>query len=393
LGARSPRRLLCRRCPAALVVTVLRLTLRTLGWGAGGLLVVVFAIGYAAPFLSPTHFWWADLFAVVLPFSSMGVAALALGLCGWGGVRRRWGRVAFGGALLVLLVVRFGGGIAAWGPAGPEGTSLRLMTLNLPSAFDGGSRSSEEALAALVRREQPDLLALQESRIETGAAEGRGATRRVSSTVQTLLDGSGGYAPPRILPPSTVIQQPVLGRLPIDSLSVHRLPPDGKSNPRDRFTRVRFAWQGRPVVLYNLHLHSVGRARPWTMLPEEWTSVERWNTFLASYREGALRRAQQARLVRRQIERESDPVIVVGDFNSTPHQWAYRHLAQGLQSAVTRRVRGWGATFPAQYPLVQIDHVLIDPALQITAARIPVEGSTALSDHRPVVAHVRWKGQ
>ncbi len=356
------------------------------------MLVAVFSIGYAAPFLSPVRFWWVDLFAVVLPAAGVGVAVMALGLCGWGAYRRRWGRVLLGGVLFLLLVLRFGGGLAAWGPSAPEAESLRLMTLNLPPSFDGGPRPSDEALGALIREEAPDVLALQEATIEMEGG-GSDATERVSSTVQTLLDAPFGYAPPRVFPTSTVIQQPVLGRLPIDSLGVHRLPPDGDASPRSRYTRVRFEWQGRPVVLYNLHLHSVGKARPWTLLPEEWTSGARWKIFLESYRKGALRRAQQARLIRRRIERESHPVIVVGDFNSTPHQWAYRHIAQGLQSAVTRRVAGWGATFPAPYPLVQIDHVLVDPAWQVTAARIPAEGDTEISDHRSVVAHLRWKVQ
>jgi endonuclease/exonuclease/phosphatase family metal-dependent hydrolase len=266
------------------------------------------------------------------------------------------------------------------------------MTLNLPPKFVGGARPSDEAFKALIQEERPDVMALQESAIETNA-DGNDATWHGSSILRTLFDSPFDYAPPQVLPPSTIIQQPVMARLPLDSMSVHRLPPAGDSDPRSRYTRTRFEWQGRPVVLYNLHLHSVGKARPWTLLPEEWTSVDRWKTFLESYREGALRRAQQARLIRRQIERESDPVIVVGDFNSTPHQWAYRHIAQGLQSAVTRRVTGWGATFPAQYPLVQIDHVLVDPAWQVTAARIPAEGKTEISDHRPVVAHLRWKVQ
>jgi endonuclease/exonuclease/phosphatase family metal-dependent hydrolase len=84
-------------------------------------------------------------------------------------------------------------------------------------------------------------------------------------------------------------------------------------------------------------------------------------------------------------------VLVVGDFNSTPHQWAYWHLAQGLQNAAARRVRGWAATFPAQRPIVQIDHVLASPAWQVTAARIPANGAVGISDHRPVVAYLTWK--
>jgi len=173
-------------------------------------------------------------------------------------------------------------------------------------------------------------------------------------------------------------------------MSVHPLPPDGESSARSRYTRTRFTWKGHAAVLYNLHLHTIGSVRPWSMIPE-WPSLDRWEAFLTSYREGALRRAQQARLIRRQIAREPHPVIVVGDFNSTPHQWAYRHIAQGLQSAATQRIAGWTATFPAQRPLVRIDHVLAGPAWQITDARVPPPTRPPISDHRAVVAQLRWR--
>ncbi|MFB6249658.1 MAG: endonuclease/exonuclease/phosphatase family protein [Salinibacter sp.] len=360
----------------------LRRILRALGRGAAALLVGAFLIGYAAPYLSPARFWWTNLFAVGLPVLGAGVAVLALGLCGWGGVRRRWGKVAVGGGLLVLLLVRFGPRGAAWAPA-PAAEGVRVMTFNVPP-----SRSDGPPLAALVQREAPDVLALQEARLQTGR---RGADARLlSGALQGLRAPSTGYRLPRGLPAATVVQQPVFGRGRLDSMSVHPLPPDGETSARSRYTRTEFAWRGRTAVLYNVHLHSVGAARPWTLLSEEWTSLDRWRTFLRTYREGSLRRAQQARLLRRRIERETAPVIVVGDFNSTPHQWAYRHVAQGLRSAVRRRVRAWGGTYPAERPLVQIDHVLASPAWQITAARIPADGVAAVSDHRPVVARLRW---
>ncbi|PSQ97801.1 MAG: hypothetical protein BRD55_01255 [Bacteroidetes bacterium SW_9_63_38] len=264
------------------------------------------------------------------------------------------------------------------------------MTFNVPPSL-GDASPQRTPLLALLERQAPDVLALQESRLRTGTD--RQDVTRASASIRPLLGSSLGYAPPAHLPEATVVQQPVVGRLRLDSLSVHPLPPDGDTDARSRYTRTAFRWQGRPVVLYNVHLHTIGRARPWTLVAEQWSSLARWTTFLRTYREGALRRAQQARLLRRRIQRESHPVLVVGDFNSTPHQWAYRHLAQGLQNGAAWRVRGWRATFPATQPLVQIDHVLAGPAWQVTAARIPATGATGLSDHRPVVVDLAWKPQ
>lgn len=373
-------------------MSILRRILRALGWGAAGLLITAFLVGYLAPYLSPLRFWWTDLFAVGVPALSVVVVSISVGLGAWGWSRRRWGRLVVSAVLLILVVVRFGTRIVAWIPGGTtdhDTSQLRVMTLNVPTSV--ARTHSSTPLSTLIRRESPDILALQELTLQTRDAPPL-RIGRVSTPLQALLDGSGAYTIPTGLPRGATIQQPVIGRVTLDSTSIHPLPPNGESSARSRYTRTEFTWRGRSAVLYNVHLHSVGKARPWTMVPEKWTSLSRWKTFLRTYREGTLRRAQQARLIRRQITRESRPVLVVGDFNSTPHQWAYRHIAEGLQSAVHRRIRGWGNTFPARRPLVQIDHVLADPAWQITAARIPrPKFPEAVSDHRPVVAQLRWK--
>lgn len=369
-------------------MNTLRRLLRMGGWGASVLLIVVFLLGYAAPYLSPTHFWWLDLVAVFVPVLGSAVGLLTAWLCVWGAVRRQWRQVALGGILSVFLLVRFGGHVTAWGPSQADPTSLRIMTFNVPLHMVK-QQTRAASLADLVDREAPHMLAFQESRIKTHKRkQGRNGT---SHSIGKFLDESGTYALPRGYPVPATIQQPVLGRMALDSMSMHALPPDGRKNARARYTRTEFTWQGRPAVLYNVHLHTIGRERPWLMKPSEWTTPSAWMEFFRAYRESTLRRAQQARLIRRHIERETHPVIVVGDFNSTPHQWAYRHIAQGLQSAVNQRIRGWGATFPAQYPLVQIDHILVDPAWQVTEARIPPMGTPPVSDHRAVVAHLRWK--
>lgn len=371
-------------------MAVRRRILWILGWGAAGLLVTAFLLGYAAPYLPPVQFWWADLLAVFLPPLGVAVGGLALGLFGEGLYRRRWGRVVVAGSLLLLLALRFGPRLAAWSPVPTSLNDLQVMTLNVPPTYGSGSN---DLMTTLVEEERPEVIAFQESRFRTGDAPSPPSLTQISPSIRPLLGDSIGYAPPRRLPASTEIQQPVLGRPAPDSLSVHPLPPRGKTDARSRYTRTQFTWRGQPAALYNVHLHTVGSARPWEPLDEETLFPTRWRRFLHTYREGALRRAQQARLIRRAIERDDRPVIVVGDFNSTPHQWAYWHIAQGLQSAAGRRIRGWAATFPAERPLVRIDHVLASPSWQIVAARIPWPEGGAISDHRPVLARLRWKDE
>ncbi|MFO8100303.1 MAG: endonuclease/exonuclease/phosphatase family protein [Salinibacter sp.] len=351
--------------------------------GGAALLVACFLLGYTAPFLPPTLFWWANLLAVGLGPLAVGAGGVALVLAGRAWHRRQW---LPGGAALVLmalLLARFGPSLGAWS-ASPADDGLRIMSFNVPGTYtpDGAA----PALASLLDREAPAVLALQESRVHTHTAD---RSVSVSPSLRDVIQDPTGYTLPLSLPWRTVIQQPVLGRIPLDSLQVHPLPPDGDSSARSRFTRTHFQWQNRPVVLFNLHLHTVG-SRPWAE-PGAWTDPARWWAFLQTYRTGALHRAEQARRVRRAIEQAQHPVLVTGDFNSTRHQWAYRHIAQGLQDAVTQRGRGWSATFPARRPLVRIDHVLAGPAWRVGSAGVrALDGYEAVSDHRPVVATLHW---
>lgn len=373
------------------MVTTFRGALRGLGWAAVGLLVAVFVIGYAAPYLSPVRFWWADLFALLLPPVSVGVGAGALGVAGMGLWRRQWGRAGVSIVLVVLIALRFGPRVGAWGGSTPAEEGLRVMTFNVPHASIQ-EKASAEAVAQVVGRTAPDVLAVQESFVRTPDRPSS-QLQQASPTLRPLLGGMD-YAPARTLPLEMVVQQPVLGRVALDSMEVHALPPSGDTEARSRFTRTHFTWRGRSVVLYNVHLHTVGAVDPWEQLEESGGSVAALRAALRSYREGALRRAQQARLIRRMIERETQPVLVAGDFNSTRHQWAYQHIAQGLQNALTRHGRGWNGTFPAQYPLVQIDHVLAGPAWTVESAQAPALGDHgAASDHRPVVVQLEWRDE
>jgi endonuclease/exonuclease/phosphatase family metal-dependent hydrolase len=283
--------------------------------------------------------------------------------------------------LLLLVAARFGT-VPIGEASGNETEALRLMTFNLSPSFARGP-DRERTLATLVRREGPTVLTVQEAWVETGTSP-ETPLAFASWPLHVLLQDSVGYTFPRTQPSGATISRPVLGKIQLDSMSVHPLPPSGDTDSRSRYTRTYFTWQGRPAVLYNVHLHTVG-TRPWELLDPA-QSLGRWRAILRTYRDGALHRAEQARRIRRRIEQEPHPVLVAGDFNSTPHQWAYQHLAQGLQ------VAGGAATFPARGPLVQIDHILAGPAWRVEGATVPrPRADRFVSDHRPVVARLRWR--
>ena len=387
MGA-GPRRSIHSDGPAVSDVgALLRPIGRILGELVLGGLGACFLIGYAAAYVPPESFWWMEPFAVLLPVLSVLVLLVALGA--W--VRKRRQAVRIGGLVLVagMIALRFGpvldgSGEAAEASEGAAPDVLRLMTYNAP--FVGGDPAElAEGVATVVHAEAPDVVALQEPHVLTARATA--SPRQVSPQLRELL-GPSDYQLPAVLPQRTRIRLPVIGRTPLDSLS-H--PGAFQREKENRFfSRVPFRWQGRRAVLYNVHLHTtVGAQKPWASARFRFFDPAFWTPVLDTYRTGARRRAEQARRLRRMIARETDPVIVVGDFNSTRHHWVYRHIADGLRDAHREAGTGLGWTFPADRPLVRIDHVLVSDHWDIVTTR--VSPHHALSDHRPVVTQLRWK--
>ncbi|GAA1432005.1 endonuclease/exonuclease/phosphatase family protein [Microlunatus lacustris] len=86
------------------------------------------------------------------------------------------------------------------------------------------------------------------------------------------------------------------------------------------------------------------------------------------------------RVVRDRLDR---PLVVAGDFNAVPDHGPMQRLRRlGLRSAPDLLGTGWALTYPANRrlpPLLAIDHVLVNPALGVTALeRVPVEGTDHL---------------
>jgi endonuclease/exonuclease/phosphatase family metal-dependent hydrolase len=86
-------------------------------------------------------------------------------------------------------------------------------------------------------------------------------------------------------------------------------------------------------------------------------------------------------------KRNDPPLIMLGDFNATPYNQAYRTLAARFTDA---RVQAAGPrrtpTFPSRLPMLAIDHVFLDGKVRATRVQTP-SGPLArtASDHLPLV--------
>lgn len=99
------------------------------------------------------------------------------------------------------------------------------------------------------------------------------------------------------------------------------------------------------------------------------------------------------------IDAETRPMILMGDFNTTPLTTPYALLSTRLKDAFAAMGRGLGATFPTPArPLLgraggflAIDHVFTSPSYRVMAAEV-LSSYAAGADHFPVRAVLRPGG-
>lgn len=99
------------------------------------------------------------------------------------------------------------------------------------------------------------------------------------------------------------------------------------------------------------------------------------------------RRSIQTRKILEIIEDSPYPVIIMGDFNDTPHSFAYQQLSKGRKDCFMEKGSWTGATFLEPFPLLRIDYILSDTSFDCTAYR----SHTAIeSDHKIIEAEFTY---
>ncbi len=361
----------------------MRRFLRSSGLVLYALLVGLFLAGYAAKYVHPKYLWWIQLVAIFLPYLSALVVLSAVPLV----LTRRWALLALTGLLTLLVAVRFvpGGDRLDAGGVGP-GERLGLLTINYPTVYTH-REARVQTLTNLVNRLRPDIIALQEAWM--GFAPD-GSFNRARRDVSALIDSTSYRPVDGMRGQDRETNTPLLSLFPLGPTRYFELPVDPSGRLNARVARTECTWRRRKAVIYNLHMQSFGHNKPWR---EENTSLMNprvWVRYLRQYRDAIRRRASQAEQLAQMIRDETDPVIVMGDFNSTSHNWDYTWIADGLTDAFRAAGGGWGATYHADYPFARIDFILLSEHFGVLSASVP---DIVVSDHRPVFATVAWKEQ
>jgi endonuclease/exonuclease/phosphatase (EEP) superfamily protein YafD len=221
-------------------------------------------------------------------------------------------------------------------PPDATGARLRVMVANV---LVGGATA--DSVAAAVRAERPDVLALVE------------LTPRLAGA----LDGTDLR---ELLPFRALTPQPRRG---VGIYARQPLAGDGRLDGANLLCRqVEVGLDGRRAGIVAVHAY-----------PPRPGSTELWRGDLEAFRAVA---AAQA-----------GPLVVVGDFNATADHAGFRallgaHLRDAHQARGRGLVRTWPALGPLP-PLLHLDHVLVSDDLAVLAVH---ERTVPGSDHLAVVA-------
>lgn len=367
----------------AVLMAAGRAVLRGCATLASVLVLTLFGIGFASAYLPPAWFWWTGLPASLLPFLAVAAAGLLIlhGLLH----RSRWIVLHF--VVVVLFVSRAGlpAGIqdAMQGDAeaASDTETLTVMSFNYtPQDLTPGSDAvRRSALGQLAARHHPDVIAMQSARV----FERRGQVALINE-LDTLA--TVGYQTQPNAGPGTRFDTrvPLFSRP--DAPARHEpIVLEAQQDTDRHITRAELQWQGQNIVVYNVHLRSFERGYALELL-EAGRYRHALLELVAVYRRDVLRRVQEVRELRRLIECETRPTLLVGDLNASPFNWEYHHIRDALHDAPARLGGNWRFTWHTRLPLARIDHVLTSTHWQPVAMQVD---PTTISDHYPLVVQLR----
>lgn len=247
---------------------------------------------------------------------------------------------------------------------------LRFMTYNIQHGLDYGRRLNPGAaqrghdidlaqIASVIRLQSPDILGLNEVR-GLGTAEDYTAQ---AETLAAMLGWHCYFARALMVGGTQPFGNAILSRFPIQSAETIPIP--------DPLVRDEDAYYETRCVL---------RAR-----------FQEAGGFTVLISHFGLAKAEQRNAVatvRRLLEEEQGPVVVMGDFNMSPGDPILEPLLRELDDAASLIPQPC-LSFPSHQPEVKIDYLLSRGARQLEAA-VP---AIVASDHRPHTAVLEIEGR
>lgn len=273
---------------------------------------------------------------------------------GWS--RGRWIRlIVAAGALAALWVFLSTPVRVGFAPRQAEeygGATLRVLAYNIKHGEGMDGAVDLERAAAVISALDPDVVALQEvdSAVERTNRLDQATVLAEVTGMHSAFGGFFDYQGGRY-------GMALLSRYPLQSVENHRLP-DGAEPRTALAVRIDPEEDGDEIIVVGIHLYATAEER-----------------------------SAQADCLLEIFRDVTTPIILAGDFNSTPDS----------EVMASFRLDSWfipdkgedHLTFPSDAPEREIDYILYRPAERFEIVRVDVIDEPLASDHRPVFMELR----
>lgn len=237
--------------------------------------------------------------------------------------------------------------LASRGQAQENAPVLRVLTYNIHHGEGTDGRFDYDRLATIIRRLEPDVVAVQEVDRGTRRADGVDQAERLAA-----LTGMGAVFGNALYYSGGEYGEAILSRFPLDHVRAHHLPFRFGQEPRTALEVTVTPDNGLPpFVFVGTHLcHQSGETR-----------------------------LDQVKELNRIVSGQAGPVILAGDFNARPGSDPMAFLAE----------RGW---LDAVAPRSRIDYVLVRQSDPWRVKSVEIPDEPVASDHMPVLVVLAWHG-
>lgn len=233
---------------------------------------------------------------------------------------------------------------------------MRVMTYNVHSCIGSDRRVAPERVLRVIADSAADLVALQEVDVEQERTLGVHQAAWLAAElgmhyefVSARQCGGGHYG------------NAVLSRYPLRTVRHACLPQFGRRE---------------------------ARAVQWVSVDAPIGSVNVLNTHLGlSLRERAMQ--TDALLGESWLGPSPSKTVLCGDFNARPGSRVHRSLCGVLRDAIASSMQRAPKTWPARWPLLQLDHIFLSRDLRAKGCEVPRRRMERLaSDHLPLVVDI-----
>ncbi|MBQ7856280.1 MAG: endonuclease/exonuclease/phosphatase family protein [Alistipes sp.] len=319
------------------------------------------------PHVEPERMGWLSLVALGAPIIYIFDLIVAL----WWVVRGRWYNVAIASVAVVIGLFSVGRYYRIDPTRNPSSFVERRFVKAISYNVANGKA---EGIVDYVKRVNPDIIALQEFLIDVNEE-----WLKLGDSYRSTISGATDFSC------EIITRHRILRHGEIDSISRYT------ANWADLFIKR----SEDTVRVINLHLQSTSLRSADTQFIEEHeylvdtASRSRISSIATRLCDNNVKRAEQARRIKRFIDSSPYPVIVCGDFNDVPLSYTYNNIAEGLNDTFRERGVGYAHTFNGFFNLMRIDYMLVSDRVEVVTC--DVDDTVHYSDHYPVICRLRMK--